>query len=57
MAISQSPAVTASSGRIARLAVSWVNRTAVIGTAHKHGINAYTAIREALSGNPDIIFS
>lgn len=28
-----------------------------IGTAHKHGINAYTAIREALSGNPDIIFN
>ena len=28
-----------------------------IGTAHKHGINAFTAIREALSGNPDIIFS
>ena len=27
------------------------------GTAHKHGINAYTAIREALSGNPDIIFN
>lgn len=28
-----------------------------IGTAHKHGINAFTAIREALSGNPDIIFN
>lgn len=28
-----------------------------IGTAHKHGINAYKAIREALSGNPDIIFN
>ena len=28
-----------------------------IGTAHKHGNNAYTAIREALSGNPDIIFN
>ena len=27
-----------------------------IGTAHKHGINAFTAIREALSGNPDVIF-
>ncbi len=27
-----------------------------IGTAHKHGINAFTAIREALNGNPDIIF-
>lgn len=27
-----------------------------IGTAHKHGINAFTAIREAISGNPDIIF-
>lgn len=27
-----------------------------IGTAHKHGINAYTAIREALFGNPNIIF-
>lgn len=28
-----------------------------IGTAHKHGINAFTAIRESLSGNPDIIFN
>lgn len=28
-----------------------------IGTAHKHGINAFAAIREALSGNPNIIFS
>ncbi len=28
-----------------------------IGSAHKHGINAFTAIREALNGNPDIIFS
>ena len=28
-----------------------------IGTAHKHGINAFTAIREALNGNPDIIFA
>jgi len=27
-----------------------------IGTAHKNGINAYKAIREALSGNPNIIF-
>ena len=27
-----------------------------IGTAHKHGINAFTAILEALNGNPDIIF-
>ena len=27
-----------------------------IGTAHKHGINAFKAIREALNGNPDIIF-
>jgi transposase len=27
-----------------------------IGTAHKHGINAFTAIREALNGNPDIVF-
>lgn len=27
-----------------------------IGTAHKHGINAFTAIREALNGNPNIIF-
>jgi transposase len=26
-----------------------------IGTAHKHGINAFTAIREALNGNPDIV--
>ena len=28
-----------------------------IGSARKHGINAFTAIREALSGNPDIIFN
>ncbi len=28
-----------------------------IGTAHKHGINAFTAIREALDGNSDIIFA
>ena len=28
-----------------------------IGTAHKHGINAFTAIREALNGNSDIIFA
>ncbi len=28
-----------------------------IGTAHKHGINAYKAILEALLGNSDIIFS
>lgn len=27
-----------------------------IGSAHKHRINAFTAIREALNGNPDIIF-
>lgn len=26
-----------------------------IGSARKHGINAFTAIREALNGNPDII--
>ena len=28
-----------------------------IGSARKHGINACTAIREALNGNPDIIFN
>ena len=28
-----------------------------IGSARKHGINACAAIREALNGNPDIIFS
>ena len=28
-----------------------------IGTAYKHGINAFTAIREALNGNSDIIFA
>ena len=28
-----------------------------IGCANKHHINAFTAIREALNGNPDIIFS
>ena len=27
-----------------------------IGTARKHGINPYEAIRNGLSGNPDIIF-
>lgn len=27
------------------------------GTAHKHGINAFTAIKEALYGNADIIFA
>ena len=27
-----------------------------IGTARKHGINPYEAIRSAISGNPDIIF-
>ena len=28
-----------------------------IGTAHKHGMNPYKAIRSAISGNPDIIFN
>ena len=28
-----------------------------IGSARKHGIDAFTAIREALNGNPDIIFN
>ena len=28
-----------------------------IRSARKHGINAFTAIREALNGNPDIIFN
>lgn len=28
-----------------------------IGTAKKHGINAFEAIVEALNGNPDILFS
>ena len=28
-----------------------------IGCANKHHINAFTAIREALNGNPDIIFA
>ena len=28
-----------------------------IGSARKHGINAFMAIREALNGNPDIIFN
>lgn len=27
-----------------------------IGTAHKHGFNAYKAIRNAISGHPEIIF-
>lgn len=28
-----------------------------IGSARKHGVNAFTAIHEALNGNPDIIFN
>ena len=28
-----------------------------IGTARKHGMNPYVAIRSAISGNPDIIFN
>jgi len=28
-----------------------------IGTAHKHGINAFTAIKDALNDNSDIIFA
>lgn len=28
-----------------------------IGSARKHGINAFTVIREALNGTPDIIFN
>jgi len=28
-----------------------------IGSSSKHGINAFTAIREALNGTPDIIFN
>ena len=28
-----------------------------IGSARKHGISAFTAIREALNGTPDIIFN
>lgn len=28
-----------------------------IGSARKQGINAFTAIRKALNGNPDIIFN
>ena len=28
-----------------------------IGSARKHGINVFTAIREALNGTPDIIFN
>ena len=28
-----------------------------IGTAHKHGINAFTAIREALDDNSDIVYA
>ena len=27
-----------------------------VGTAHKHGLNAYDAIRNAFAGNPDYIF-
>ena len=27
-----------------------------IGTAHKQGYNAYEAIKNAISGNPDFIF-
>ena len=28
-----------------------------IGSARKQGINAFTAVRKALNGNPDIIFN
>ena len=28
-----------------------------IGTAHKQGYNTYEAIRNAISGNPDFIFT
>ena len=28
-----------------------------VGTAHKHGFNAYEAIKNAFSGNPEFILS
>lgn len=37
-------------------ALEYLTIMSYIGTAHKHGINAFTAIREAISGNPNIIF-
>ena len=36
---------------------SYLTIMSYVGTARKHGINAFTAIREALDGNADIIFA
>ena len=38
-------------------AQDYLTSMSYIGSARKHGINAFTAIREALNGNPDIIFN
>ena len=37
-------------------ATAYLKIMSYIGTAKKHGMNAYTAIVNAMSGNPDIIF-
>lgn len=37
-------------------ATAYLKIMSYIGTAKKHGMNAYTAIVNAISGNPDIIF-
>lgn len=42
--------------RSAEGAQEYLTIMSYIGTARKHGINAFTAIREALNGNSDIIF-
>lgn len=38
-------------------AVDYLKIMSYIGTAHKQGHNAYDAIKHAISGNPDFIFS
>ncbi len=38
-------------------AKSYLKIMSYIGTAKKHGMNAYAAIREAISGNPEVIFA
>ena len=37
-------------------ATAYLKIMSYIGTAEKRGMNAYTAIVNAMSGNPDIIF-
>ena len=37
-------------------AKEYLNIMSYVGTAKKHGVNAFTAIQAALNDNPDIIF-